>query len=79
MLFRSPLHHIQDFLKCVRSRRPCVASDVVAHRTMTTNHAINVSMLLKRNVKWDPEKEEFINDEEAKRMRSRALRTPWHL
>ena len=74
-----PLHHIQDFLKCVRSRRPCVASDVVAHRTMTTNHAINVSMLLKRNVKWDPEKEEFINDEEAKRMRSRALRTPWHL
>lgn len=73
------MNHIRDFLDAVRSRRPCVASEVVAHRSMTTNHAINIAMLLKRNLKWDPAKEEFINDPEANRMRARAMRAPWRL
>jgi hypothetical protein len=34
-------------------------------------------MLLKRNMRYDPVKEEFINDEEANRLRSRAMREPW--
>jgi predicted dehydrogenase len=74
-----PMQHIRDFLNCVRSRRPCVANEVVTHRTMSTNHAANVCMLLKRNLKWDPRKEEFVNDPEANRMRSRSMRSPWHL
>ncbi len=74
-----PMHHIGDFLDSVRRRRPCVASEVVAHRTMTTNHVINLSMLLKRNLTWDPDKEQCLNDAEANRMLSRALRAPWHL
>jgi hypothetical protein len=36
-------------------------------------------MLLRRNLKWDPAKEEFVNDPEANRLRSRALRQPWQL
>jgi hypothetical protein len=74
-----PMNHIRDFLDSVRRRRPCVASEVVAHRTMTTNHVINISMLLKRDLKWDSENEKCVNDPEANRMLSRALRAPWHL
>jgi hypothetical protein len=73
------LHHIRDFLDSVRRRRSPIASEVVAHRTMSTNHVINISMLLKRNIQWDPEKEQCVNDPEANRMLSRALRAPWHL
>jgi len=72
-----PMNHMRDFLDCVRSRRMPVAHPEVAHRSMTTCHAINISMLLKRSLKWDPVKEEFINNSEANRMRSRALREPW--
>ena len=72
-----PLHHLQDFLIGVRTRRPCVADEVVTHRTMSTNHVANVCMLLQRNVKWDPQKEEFVNDPEANRLRSRTMRAPW--
>ena len=32
---------------------------------------------LKRDLKYDPKKEEFINDAEANRLRSRAMRAPW--
>lgn len=74
-----PLHHIRDFLECVRRRRPCVASEVVAHHTMMTNHLINISMMLKRNIKWDPQSQLCINDPEANRLLSRTTRAPWHL
>jgi predicted dehydrogenase len=74
-----PLQHIRDFLQGVRSRRACVANETVMHRTMSTNHVANICMLLKRNVRWDPVKEEFPGDPEANRMRSRALREPWQV
>jgi hypothetical protein len=34
-------------------------------------------MWLKRNMKYDPVKEEFVGDPEANRLRSRAQRAPW--
>ena len=74
-----PMNHLRDFLSCVRSRRPTVANPEVMHRSMTTNHAINICLALKRDLRWDPEKEEFINDPQANRFLSRALREPWRL
>jgi predicted dehydrogenase len=76
---RRPLHHIRDFLDGVRSRRQPVADAEIAHRSMSTCHAINISMLLKRNLTWDPEREEFLHDDEANRLRSRSLREPWRV
>jgi len=46
---------------------------------MTTVHAANICMWLKRDLKYDPVKEEFINDDEANTFRSRAERDPWRL
>jgi hypothetical protein len=47
------------------------------HRSMTVVHAANVCMWLQRDVRFDPEKEVFINDPEANRYLSRAMREPW--
>ncbi len=74
-----PMSHVRDFLDCVKSRRQPVANPVVMHRSMTTVHVANVCMWLKRDLKFDPIKEEFINDPEANRFRSRAMREPWTL
>ena len=74
-----PLSHVKDFLACVKSRRQTIANPEVMHRSMTTNHAINICLALKRDLKWDPAKEGFIGDEQANRMRSRAVRQPWRL
>jgi hypothetical protein len=72
-----PVSHVRDFLDCVKSRRQTVARPEVMHRSMTTVHAANICMWLKRDLKYDPVKEEFINDPEANRLRSRAMREPW--
>ena len=72
-----PMNHMRNFLDCLKTRRPPVAHPEVAHRSMTTCHAVNICMLLKRNLMWDPTNEKFINDPEANRLRSRAMREPW--
>jgi hypothetical protein len=72
-----PKNHIHDFLKGVKTRRPTVTHEGVAHRTMTTNLIMDICLDLKRSLKWDPVKEEFINDDEANRLRSRVMRAPW--
>ena len=71
------LNHMQNFIDCVRSRQPTVANPEVMHHSMTTVHAANICMWLKRNLKYDPVKEQFVGDEEANRLRSRAMREPY--
>jgi len=72
-----PMSHVRDLFDCVKSRRQTVANPEVMHRSMSTVHAANVCMWLKRDLRYDPVKEEFINDLEANRLRSRAMREPW--
>ena len=72
-----PTSHVRDFFDCVKSRRQTVANPVVMHRSMSTVHAANICMWLKRDMRYDPVKEEFINDSQANRFRSRAMREPW--
>jgi len=74
-----PMDHLRDFLSCVKTRRQTVANPEVMHRSMTTCHVINICLALKRDLKWDPQKEEFINDPQANRMRARAMRQPWRI
>lgn len=72
-----PMSHVRDLFNCVKSRRLTVANPMVMHRSMSTVHAANICMWLKRDMKYDPVKEEFINDPEANRLRTRAQRAPW--
>lgn len=69
--------HVRNLFDCIKSRRPTVANPEVMHRSMTTVHAANICMWLKRDMKYDPVKEEFVNDAEGNRLRSRAMRDPW--
>ncbi len=71
------LNHMRNFLDCVKSRRQTVANPSVMHHSMTTVHGANICMWLKRDLRYDPDKEQFINDDEANRLRSRAMREPY--
>jgi predicted dehydrogenase len=74
---RRPMNHVRNFFDCVKSRQQTVANPEVMHRSMSTVHAANICMWLKRDLFYDPVKEEFLNDAEANRLRSRAQREPW--
>jgi hypothetical protein len=72
-----PLNHARDFFDCIRSRRPTVANPEVMYRSMCICLAADICEQLKRNLKFDLLKAEFVGDPEANRMRSRAMRAPY--
>jgi len=78
-LFTCPQGEHRNFLDCVKSRKNPYFPVEIGHRVSTVCHLANISLLLGRKLKWDPDKEEFLNDDQANQMRSRAMRAPWHL
>jgi predicted dehydrogenase len=71
--------HVRNFLDCVKSRQDPIAHVEVGHHTANFCHLGNIAMMLKRTIRWDPEKEEIVGDPEASRLLSRPLRAPWSL
>ena len=74
-----PTTHIRNFLNCVKTRKPANANSDVAARSHVVSHAAYIAWQLGRTLKFDPVKEEFLGNDEANRMRSRAMRDPWHI
>jgi len=74
---RRPMSHVRDFLNCVKSRQPTVAGPEIMRDSMSISLAADTCSHLKRNLKFDLVKREFIGDAEANRFRSRAMRAPW--
>ena len=68
-----------DFLRSVRTRQKPGADIEIGHRTVSVCHLAHIAYRLGRSLKWDPVKEQFIGDEEANTMCSRAMREPWQL
>jgi hypothetical protein len=71
------LNHGVDFFDCIRTRREPVANAQVMYESMLLNIAADICGLLRRNLKFDLKKAEFIGDDEANRLRSRGMREPW--
>ncbi len=71
--------HRENFVECIRTRSEPIAPIEQAHRTVTIAHIGNISMLLGRKLRWDVDRERFVNDPEADRMLSRPMRGPWRL
>ncbi|MBR5627584.1 MAG: Gfo/Idh/MocA family oxidoreductase [Thermoguttaceae bacterium] len=75
----NPSTHIAEFVDCVKTRRNPAANAKVAAQSHIASHCAYIAWQLRRPVEFDPVKEEFLNDEEANRMRSRAMRAPYTL
>ena len=77
-LYRSR-DHKQNFLDCIKSRKETIAPAEIGHRSISVALLGEIAMLTERKLRWDPEKEVFLNDDGANRMLSRPMRSPWHL
>jgi predicted dehydrogenase len=71
--------HTQNFLDCVKSRKETITPVEIAHRSISVGLLGEIAMLTEEKLKWDPEKEVFLNSERANRLLSRPMRAPWHL
>jgi len=71
--------HSGNFLDCVRTRKQTICHAEVAHRAMSVILLGGIAEQLHRPLKWDPVKEEFLNDTQANEMRSATYREPWRV
>ena len=72
-------HHVRNFLDCVKNRSQTVCPIDVAVRADIVCQLSDIAIRTRRRIKWDPENEVIIGDEEASRMLTRSMRSPWHL
>lgn len=77
-LFKSP-GHWRNFLDCIKSRQQTITPCEVAHRSASPGHLGQISMLLGRKIRFNPDTEEIINDPTASAMLGNAYRSPWRL
>ncbi len=70
-------NHHDNWLECIKTRRQPSSNEEIGHRSASLGHLAIIAHKLQRSLKWDPAKEEFIGDEEANRLRYRAMRSPW--
>jgi predicted dehydrogenase len=71
--------HKHNFLECIKTRSEPVSPVRAAVRSDTISHLSEIAIRLRRKIRWDPKNEVIIGDEEANRMLSRSMRSPWHL
>ena len=70
-------NHMRNFFDCVRSRERPICDVEMGHRSATVCHLGVIALRLKRQLQWDPVKEEFVNDQEANQWLAREMRKPW--
>ncbi|MCX6873052.1 MAG: Gfo/Idh/MocA family oxidoreductase [Verrucomicrobia bacterium] len=77
-LYDSQNHH-GNFLDCVRTRRDPVCTIEAGHHANVICNLSDIATRLGRKLRWEPAKERFTNDDEANRMLTRAMRSPWQI
>jgi hypothetical protein len=77
-LYNSPGHQ-EDWIRAIRTRQKPICDVEIGCRSVTVCHLGNLAYLLKRPLRWDPGKEEFVGDPEANRWLDRPKREPWTL
>jgi len=71
--------HIQNWLDCIKSRERPNADVEIGHRSVTVCHLLNITRELGRKLRWDPQAEKFVNDDEANKLVDRPRRAGFEL
>jgi predicted dehydrogenase len=71
--------HVRNFLDCVKSRQQPVENADEGHFISTVAHLGNIALRAGRKIRWDPEKEKVLGDDEADKLVGVEYRRPWRL
>jgi predicted dehydrogenase len=75
-------YHIENWIQCIKSRKPCNADIEIGLRATTLCYLVNIVRDVGRvgeKLKWDPAAERFTNCDEANKLLDRARRKGYEL
>ena len=70
-------NHYKGFIDSVKSRSQAVSPIDSAVQSDFVSHLSDIAIRTGHKIKWDPTKETIVGDDAAKRMMTRAMRSPW--
>ena len=59
---------MQNWIDCIKSRERPVADVEIGHRSTTVCHLGNIARWLGRRLRWDPQAERFVDDDQANQL-----------
>ena len=68
-----------DFIEAVRTRKKFILNEENAHRSCSLVNLDKIALRTGRNLRFDPERQRFVGDEDANRFIFQPMRPPWHL
>jgi hypothetical protein len=71
-------NHHANWFDCLRTRRQPSCPAEIGHRAASLGHLTIIAHKLQRSLKWNPDAEQFIDDDAATRLLARARRSPWN-
>lgn len=75
--FPDPEPQETNFYDCVRTRKKFALNESNGHRSCTIVNLGKIAVRLGRSLKYDPDAQQFIDDEAANRLIDQPMRTPW--
>ena len=66
--------HLANWIACIKSREMPVADVEIGHRSTTVCHLGNIARWTGRKLQWDPDREQFVGDDEANKLLWRTQR-----
>ncbi len=75
-------YHIENWIECIKSRKPCNADIEIGLRATTLCYLVNIVRDVGRvgeTLKWDPVAERFTNCDEANKLLDGPGRKGWEL
>jgi predicted dehydrogenase len=77
--FPDPVPQMTDFVESVKTRRKFALNEANGHRSCTIVNLGLAALRLGRSLKFDPVKQEFIDDEGANRLINPVMRAPFFI
>ena len=77
--FPEPEPQVTDFHEAVRTRKTFALNEANGHRSCTLVNLAKIAVRTGRNLRFDPKKQRFIDDEGANRLIDQPMRAPWRV
>jgi hypothetical protein len=74
-----PAPRIETFTESVKTRKKFALNEMNGHRSCTLVNMGIIAVRLGRTLHFDPDKQEFLNDESANRLINQPMRGPWSM
>ncbi len=77
--FPDPAPQVTSFSESVKTRQKFALNEINGHNSCTVVNMGKVALQLGRSLRFDPLKQEFIDDEAANRLINQPMRGPWKI